>query len=172
LQNRGIVIFGLFLIIAGVISLLSSLGLLAIGWGQVWPFFLILPGLLFEFSYFINGRKDPRLLVPGGILLTYGVLFYYCSTNGFSWMSKLWPLFLLGPAIGLFQLFLFGTHDKSLLVPVGILGGLSAVFLLSNFTAINAGSVLFPAILIILGLVIIINAHGSDRKRDSSMNKR
>ena len=31
-------------------------------------------------------------------------------------------LFLLGIAVGLFELYLFGNHDKGLLVPVAILG--------------------------------------------------
>jgi hypothetical protein len=165
MQNRGILIFGLLLIIAGILGFISSFGFITIGWGQIWPFFLILPGLLFELGFFINGRKDPGLLVPGGILLTYGILFYYCSANGFSWMGKLWPLFLLGPAVGIFQLYLFGTHDRSLLIPVGILGGLSLVFLLSSLTTISVGSVLLPAILIITGIVVIFNARGYDRRK-------
>lgn len=165
MQNRGFLIFGLLLIIAGTLGFLSSFGFLTIGWGQVWPLFLFLPGLLFELGYFVNGRKDPGLLVPGGILLTYGILFYFCSANGFFWMGKLWPLFLLGPAIGIFQLYLFGTHERALLIPVGILGGLSLVFLLSNFAAISVGSVLFPGILIIAGIIVILNARGSNRKR-------
>lgn len=164
MKNRGALIFGLILIAVGIFSLLSSLGIIIISWSQVWPLVIILVGLLFELNYFVNGRKEPGLLMPAGIMLTYGILFYYCSVNGFSWIGKLWPFFLLGPAIGLLQIFIFGTRDKGLLVPVGVLGGLSLVFLLSNFTKLDIGSLLFPVILIIVGFVILINAVGKSKK--------
>ena len=157
MRNRGALIFGLILIAIGSMSLLSSIGIISISWGQVWPLVILLAGLLFELSFFVNGCKEPGLLMPGGVLLTYGILFYYCSANGYSWMGKLWPLFLLGPAVGLFQVYIFGTREKGLLVPGGILGGLSLIFLLSNFTTLDIGSLLFPVILIIVGFVILIN---------------
>ena len=163
MQNRGVLILGLILIVAGILGLLSGFGVLSVGWGQIWPLFLVIPGLLFEFGFFLNGRRDPGLLVPGGILLTYGILFAFCSAYGFSWMGKLWPFFLLGPAIGIFQIYLFGTHDKSLLIPVGILGGLSLIFLLANLTTMDIGSILFPVILIIVGIVILLHARREDK---------
>jgi len=43
-------------------------------------------------------------------------------------MEKLWPIFPIGVAIGLFQLYIFGKREKELLIPIGILSGLSIFF--------------------------------------------
>lgn len=66
--------------------------------------------------------------MPGGILTTYGFLFLTNSIFGWHLMEKLWPIFPIGVAIGLFQLYIFGKREKELLIPIGILSGLSIFF--------------------------------------------
>jgi len=67
-------LFGLFLLFIGVLLILASFGVIEIVWDNLWPLFILIPGIVFELSYFIY-RKDAGLLVPGGILITYGLLF-------------------------------------------------------------------------------------------------
>lgn len=133
--------------------LLHNFGLVRLDWDYLWPLFLVVPGLGFELGYFTN-RHDPGLLVPGGILLTYGALFYVNILFGWGLMELLWPVFPLGVALGLFQLYWFGTRDRGLLIPVGILGGFSLLALLFTLNQSSVRLVL-PLVLIGLGLYLL-----------------
>lgn len=139
---------------SGVLLLASNIGLFRFNWNFVWPLFLLVPGLVFEFSFFGTGR-NPGVLVPGGILTLYGLFFYLNILTGWSFMDNLWPVFILGPAIGLFQLYVFGGRERGTLIASSILGFISMVFFLS-FTLFGfAADFIGPAILILFGLFIL-----------------
>ena len=146
-------IFGFLLLFIGVILILSNFGLIDIIWENLWPLFLLIPGIIFELSYFIY-RKGVGLLVPGGILITYGFLFVVNIIYGWHLMKVFWPVFPLGVAIGLLQLYLFGQREKGLLIPIGILGVVSLFFLINNLLFINFG-LLAGIVLIVAGILII-----------------
>jgi len=146
-------IFGFLLLCIGVILILSNFGVIEIIWDNLWPLFLLIPGIVFELSYFIY-RKDAGLLVPGGILITYGLLFLVNVNYGWHLMENLWPIFPLGVAIGLLQLYLFGVREKGLLIPIGILGIVSLFFLISNLFFIDF-RLLAGIVLVIIGIWII-----------------
>jgi len=146
-------LFGLFLLFIGVLLILANFGVIEIVWDNLWPLFLLIPGILFELSYFIY-RKDAGLLVPGGILITYGLLFSVNVIYGWHLMENLWPIFPLGVAIGLFQLFLFGGREKGLLIPVGILGAISLFFLINNLLFVDF-RLLAGILLVVIGIWII-----------------
>jgi hypothetical protein len=69
-------------------------------------------------------------------------------------MENLWPIFPLGVAIGLLQLYLFGGREKGLLIPIGILGAVSLFFLINNLFFINFGLVA-GIMLMVIGIWII-----------------
>jgi len=146
-------LFGLFLLCIGVLLILANFGVIEIVWDNLWPLFLLIPGILFELSYFIY-RKDAGLLVPGGILITYGLLFLVNAIYGWHLMDNLWPIFPLGVAIGLFQLYLFGGQEKGLLIPVGILGAISLFFLINNLLYVDF-RFLAGILLVVIGIWII-----------------
>jgi len=146
-------LFGLLLLCIGVMLILSNFGVIEIVWENLWPLFLLIPGIVFELSYFIY-RKDAGLLVPGGILITYGLLFLVSVIYGWRLMEYLWPIFPLGVAIGLFQLYLFGGREKGLLIPVGILGAISLFFLINNLLFVDF-RVLAGIVLVVIGIWII-----------------
>ena len=146
-------IFGFLLLCIGVILILSNFGVIEIVWKNLWPLFLLIPGIVFELSYFIY-RKDAGLLVPGGILITYSLLFLVNVIYGWHLMENLWPIFPLGVAIGLLQLYLFGGREKGLLIPIGILGAVSLFFLINNLFIIDFG-LLAGIILVVIGIWII-----------------
>ena len=146
-------VFGLLLLCIGVLLILSNFGVIEIVWEDLWPLFLLIPGILFELSYFIY-RKDAGLLVPGGILITYGLLFLVNVNYGWHLMDNLWPIFPLGVAIGLFQLYLFGGREKGLLIPVGILGAISLFFLINNLLFVDFW-LLAGIVLVVIGIWII-----------------
>ena len=136
-MNRTGKTLGSIFIIAGILFLLANLDIidlhfLNIGFilSRFWPLlFLILPGLLFHMGFFAGRNKNPGLLVPGGILLVLGVAFQINMLFG-GW-DILWPVYIFSVAFGLFELYIFGGRDKALLIPVGILTCLSAVFFIS-----------------------------------------
>ncbi len=146
-------IVGLFLLFIGVLLILSNFGVIKIIWENLWPLFLLVPGIVFELSYFIY-RKDAGFLVPGGMLITYGLLFLVNVIYGWHLMEDLWPIFPLGVAIGLLQLYIFGGREKGLLIPVGILGAISLFFLINNLLFIHFG-LLAGIVLVVIGIWII-----------------
>lgn len=147
------IIWGIILLLAGFTLILTNFGIIEIAWDNLWPLVVLIVGLLFEFGYFIS-RKDVGLLVPGGILTTYGIFFLYSSMVDWSLVGRLWPIYPLGVAIGLFQLYLFGGRDKGLLVPVGILSAVSLIFLFINFYFVDF-RLLVGIIFVVIGIVII-----------------
>ena len=163
MRNKGTAIVGSILMVLGVLFLLDNLGIFSInfgfndiGWlfGNFWPLFLIIPGLVFHFAYFSSRAGDAGLLVPGGILLVIGLTCQVSMLTG--WWSYLWPGYILAVAFGLFELYVFGNRDKGLLIPVFILGGLSLIFFSMSLGSIYwLRTFLVPAILIIGGAMII-----------------
>lgn len=154
-RNSNYIIGGV-LIVIGALLLISNLGYMSFDWSYIWPLALLVPGIYMHFSFFTGIDRNPGILVPGGILTTYGLLFYANIFFGWHIMSQLWPLFLIGIAVGLFEMYLFGTRDKGLLVPVGILGGIGLSMLFRTYMAFDLKDFLVPVILIIIGIIIII----------------
>lgn len=155
-MRKAEVSLGLIIISIGVVFLLNNMGIVNINLVTMWPLALLIPGLLFQLGYFVR-RQDPGLLVPGGILLTYGVLFYINIFFGWHLMAYLWPVFPLGVAIGLFQLYIFGGRQTEILVPVAIIGGFSAIALSITLRAFSIRFVM-PLVLILFGLYILLRS--------------
>lgn len=111
-------LWGIFLIFIGIILLADKI--FNIGFFDAvnfWPIFVLIPGLIFEISYFASGR-NPGLLVPGGILTTIGLLFFFEAFTNWNYSEYTWPVYPLSVSIGLFQLYLFGGRPTGLLIPV------------------------------------------------------
>lgn len=71
------VILGTLLVIVGVLFLVDqTLYARFFRMENMWPVFVLLPGLALELNYFLGG-KSPALLVPGGILTIMGLLFFF-----------------------------------------------------------------------------------------------
>ncbi|MFZ5353175.1 MAG: LiaI-LiaF-like domain-containing protein [Bacillota bacterium] len=152
-KNSNIVI-GAILIALGALFLLTNLGYVSFSWDYIWPLAMLVPGLYMHFAFFTGIDKNPGILVPAGILTTYGGLFYINVLFGWHMMTHLWPLFILGVAVGLFELYLFGNRDKGLLIPVGILGAIGLTAISGPFVR-DIKNYAIPALLIIIGVAII-----------------
>jgi hypothetical protein len=169
MNNRGNVLLGLIFVVIGGLFLLDNLNIIhfnldiAFLFIYFWPMFIIIPGFLMNMTFFQGRNSDPGILVPGGILLTVGAT---CQISMlFNIWDIMWPGFILSVAVGLFELYLFGTRERALLIPVGILGGLSLIF----FTTISLpiligrtfGNLLVPGVLILIGAAIIFKGKKS-----------
>jgi len=161
------IIIGTVFVIIGAVFLLKNLNILDFYFNifdlgfyiaRLWPaLFLIIPGLLFHLSFFSGKNRDPGLLVPGGILLVLGITFQINMLYG-GW-DILWPAYILSVAVGLFELYMFGQRDKGLLIPIGILGGLSVIFFtrfsLTGVLGLDLSKFIVPVVLVVLGVLVL-----------------
>ncbi len=147
---------GIVLVCIGGLLILSNLGVVP-NFGRLiglfWPLIIIFMSLMFHFGYYSN-RNHVGLLVPGGVLLTVGVVCQISMLWGL-W-DFMWPGFILAPAVGLFELYLFGNREKGLLIPVSILSGLSLIFFTMTFHTLGTvARYMIPAALILTGAIVL-----------------
>lgn len=131
--------------------------------GDFWPIIILLAGAGFELAYYIP-LKAPGLLVPGGILTTYGLLFFFETATNWRFAAVTWPVYLIGVAVGLFQLYLHNGRPRGLLTAVAIIGGIAAAcFIVMTFKfvlgIVDLG-VLIPVVLLAGGLILVTGKRG------------
>lgn len=154
-------IFGLGLILFGILLLFQNFGYIRINFSDIWPFFVILAGLGFWLGY-LGNRENYGLIMPGTILIVYGLMFLYCAVEGWYTMQYVWPFFLIGPGIGFFLMYLLGKHDRDLLIPGTILTLLGLFFFMGRTGYFRY----WPVLLIILGIIILIRHQISKTKKE------
>ena len=138
---------GLILIFLGVLFLLGNFGALRIDGEVFWTYILIFLGGIFD-------RSKPGLLMPGTILLTIGLMFYYAARTDWYVMENIWPFFILAPAFGFYAMYLLGGRDRGLLVPAAILTVIGVVFLMQS--ADYGMRYVWPIALIVLGALLLL----------------
>jgi hypothetical protein len=149
-------VWGTILLLAGLLLTLGQVGLIDLTGDLTVPVILLALSVVFHLYYFLSSGKNEGLLVPGGILLTYGLLFLAVTKLNCT-MSQLWPLFILGPAVGLFELYVFSRGTQGSMIPVFILTVIGGGFLLKNFWDVDFG-IIIAVVLIALGVALMINA--------------
>ena len=151
-------------ILAGVgLTLLlgSTFGLMRF----VWPGFILAPAIGLLLLYLFSREHSPGLLVPVGILVTIAGTCFLSSLLGI-W-HILWPGFVLSPAVGLLLLYWFGErHNRGLLVPIGILGGISFFSFFGTFMMGSYGYGKFglAGVLILIGLLTLLKKPGESAR--------
>ncbi len=140
---------GIMLIILGVLFLIANFANVHLD--ALWPVFVLGPGVAFIVMFF-RDRNNYGVLMPGTILTVIGALFFACTVYGWDQMEHLWPLFIMAPGLGFVMMYLFGKHERGLLIPAGILTGLGLVFLLDA----NESEYLWPGVLILVGLLFLV----------------
>ncbi|CAM3433986.1 hypothetical protein [Marinicrinis lubricantis] len=145
---------GILIIIAGAAILLGKLGVFQFVGSAFWPIFVLAPGVLFHLLYF-GGVLPAGVLIPGAILTTNALLFFFCIIFGWDSMAYLWPIFILGVAIGLYEFYLFDRqHPKSAWIAAIILGVASIIFLIFSF--LFSSAIYFLALALIIAGVVLI----------------
>jgi hypothetical protein len=119
---------GIALIAVAIVLLLGKLGVFAFLGRVFWPLLLLALGGVLHALYFLR-MAPPVALVPGGMLIAYSLLFLFCNVFGWGYMAYLWPGFIFGVAVGLYELYLFDRHSpRGLYTAAIILAVVSAVF--------------------------------------------
>lgn len=144
---------GIFIVIAGVVILLGKLGVIGFLGKALWPLLILIPGLLAH--YFVFARMVPSIvLVPGGMLTVYGLLFIFCNWFGWDKMKYAWPVLILGVAVGLYEYYLSDPYQsRGVFVAAAALGVVSLLLLF--ITLWNSMLYFLAFVLILLGLWLV-----------------
>jgi hypothetical protein len=146
---------GLILIVLAVVLILGKLGVIGFLGNLFWPIFVLLPGLLFHVLFF--GRILPvGVLVPGGMLITYSLMFFFCNIFGWGSMVFLWPGFIFGVAVGLYELHIFNRNSpRGTFTAAWLFAVISIVFFAITFL-FTVSSYVIAVVLIGIGLWMLL----------------
>lgn len=121
-MNKNNIFPGIILITLGTLFLLrNTFGLEIFSLTYFWPIFILIPGLLLETSFFFS-NAGVGVLVPGGILISLSLLFFFEILTNWNYADITWPFYIMSVTIGLFQLYIFSKEKKGLIKPVIVLG--------------------------------------------------
>ena len=156
------------LIVLGILFLLGQLFDFSLGY-YLWPFYIIVPGvLLFALALKEQGSASEHpLMVIGSIVTMVGLILFYQNSSG-HWESWAYAWALVGPtSIGLGQMLYGKLKGREELVQSGThlatVGGVIFLAGLVFFELIiglgNVGGIGWPAVLIILGVVLLLRKY-------------
>ena len=155
---------GLLIIIAGIVILLGKLGVFGFLGRSLWPLAILIPGLLLQALYF-NRRGQSILLIPGGALTVWGLLFGICNIWGWGLMSHLWPALILGVVVGLYEYYVYENPRSSIALWVSsILGLFSLAFILLSLMKTGVLYIL-AIVLMAFGLWLILRRKSSTKSK-------
>lgn len=151
---RNALIWGIILIIAGVLVTLQALNIISFGKLFVVPVVMIALAVFFHLKYFFGKRQNPGILIPGGIFLVYTVYFVLVAVGK---ADGWWPLFIIGPALGLLESYLMSRGGSGSIIASFILFALGDVLLLTQKTTVH-GSLLWGIVLLVIGVAVVVTA--------------
>ena len=164
-SNVGGIIGGSVLIGLGILFLLAQFFNFS-AWNFIWPFFVIGVGGLFFVGMILGGKPAANLAIPGSIIGVIGVTLLFQNLTGHwsSWAYG-WTVILMAVGLGLW---ISGVWADNLsqrrsgwrVMRVGfvlfILFGAFFELIFSGFGGALMTQVLFPVLLILLGLYLVI----------------
>ncbi len=163
-RGRGNLIIGMVLIGLGAIFLLGQLfGFRS--WLVLWPFFIIIPGLMFFVGMLLIGKEAGPLAIPGSIVTMVGLLLLYSATfDHWESMTYSWALiFPTSVGIGLVingqwsddqRLVQTGIRWASVGVAIFLVGGIFFELIL-NISGSIASGIVWPLVLIGFGAYLL-----------------
>lgn len=141
-------------------------------WRFLWPFFVILPGALFFLGMALGGKAAGALAIPGSIVTMTGLILLYQSVTG-HWQSWAYAWSLVFPSsvgLGLFFQGIWSGDDRVAREGIKLVKAGAAIFLaagaffeiilnISGFRS-GIGGILWPALLILAGIVLLVGRRG------------
>lgn len=177
MRNKTLFYMGLILTLIGGGALYNSLFLENyFAFSNLWPLFLLLPGLYMEIDYFSNHKKrDPGVLIPGGFLTLTGLYFLINEFMPFR-DSITYPVFILILGIAILQYYIVKPRDRGLLVIsiALILFGSFLIYaqLIGGFPMWFSFRTIRALAIMLLGLYLVARASKKEKKPDSTYRPR
>jgi hypothetical protein len=147
------VLQGLALILIGLIFILGNFGVFHPDWEVIFPWMIMIMGALFWIGFLMN-RTRGFLIMPGTILVIYGVVFFLIAKYTWASIESMGPIFILAPALGLYFTYLLSHKNRGVLITAAVLGVISLIFLLNSVPVFKY---IWPFITAGLGVYIILN---------------
>lgn len=148
------IIMGIGLVIFGFLFLFDTWSFVSFNFADFWPIILILTGTAFLVGFW-RSKSNYGILMPGTVLIIYGLMFLISASFGWENMGKLWPGFLFGPGLGFLLMYWFGKREKGLLVPATIMIILAFIFWGGFFFMFK----LWPIFLVLFGAYLIFRGY-------------
>ena len=171
-SNIGALIGGTILIGVGLLSLVPQV-FRGLNWGVLWPFIIIGAGGLFFIAMFATGRSGAAFAVPGSIVGGVGlVLLFQNITDHWESMSYFWTVILVFVGLGIYIMGWYGEDDNQRKAGARVMKiGLILFIIFGTFFEMifsSFSNMIFPVLLILLGIYLVVTRSGLLRKNDSS----
>lgn len=145
---------GILLLIVGVLILLGKAGLFSFLGMMFWPLLVLIPGILIHVLYF--GRVLPAItLVLAGTLVVYALLFMFCNIFGWDSLRYIWPLFIFGVAVGMFEYHLFGSPKQRYIRTIAVGLGVASLLCLLLIALWGWGIYVVALLCVLAGLYLM-----------------
>ena len=168
-RHRTSLFIGVLLLALGAVFMIASLtqgmgGPLRrlVGWGGLWPLFVLVAGAGFWLPILIwwdRREQVAGLVIPATVITVNGLLLLYQNLTGrWNTWAYAWALEPMAVGLGLYLLYLLTeSRTRGLLIAAGIVGGIGALFFVVFASAFGSAiGVLAPVLLILLGLLVIL----------------
>ena len=172
MKSRNTLLGALLVIVGGILFIARyafNSSFLSLGPNDFWPMIIILVGAGFELAHFIT-LKVPAFLIPGGILITNGLLFFFEVFTDWKFAQYTWPVYIVSVVVGLFQFYLAtGRRYKGLLIAISIIGGVAAVCIFVILYRVMLGvfdfGFIIPVALVLCGIILLLRKGNSSSKQ-------
>jgi len=169
-SNSGALVAGTLLIAFGLLAMVQQIFRDTFTWSLAWPITVIIFGALFFAGMFAGGRQVSGLAIPGSIISGIGLLLLYQNLTGHweSW-SYAWALIVLFVGVGIYIMGLYGANEGQKQAGQGVMRtgfilfvifGAFFEMLFSSGNAFGIRSILFPGLLILLGIYLLVTRLG------------
>ncbi len=178
-SNSSALVGGTLLIAFGVLAMVQQIFRDTFTWSLVWPITVIVFGGMFFAGMFAGGKQVSGLAIPGSIISGIGLLLLYQNLTGHweSW-SYAWALIVLFVGVGIYIMGLYAgdegqKHAGQRVMRTGfILFVIFGAFFEMIFSS-GGGvrNILFPSLLILLGIYLMVTRLGlfGRRKAETEM---
>lgn len=173
MRNKTTYYIGIILIILGGAALYNSIFLEDLfSMRNMWPLFILLPGLFLQIDYFSNYRyRDPSVLIPGGLLTLIGG--FYLLKEFVPIMDRLTaPIFMVILGLALLQYYVAKPKDRGLLM-ISITLILTGTFVaygryIGDFPDWLTFSTLRAFVILLFGIYLVFRTSTRPKKPDST----
>lgn len=145
------IVWAIGLVLIGLLVLLSATQVINIADNIIFYIAIGVIGILLHVVCFIGDSKEYGLLVPGGILFVYSILFIVCEYSPSINIGDLWPVLILAVGFGLLEQKFFSKGDRGSWISIILMFAIGMLFLVQE----NLGfGIALGTIFIIVGIII------------------